>query len=135
MGYKRQEEEAGLDFERQRTLKENELRTYHQQRDDAQAQISQTQDQAAGAKAVVDQRIDEIKEAIAMKRAVHDGNCQDQRDRSQAQAERIRGLKEIPDMIKAYKSTEDAIVKLDFGKTQASDRIAELRRRHYLETS
>ena len=56
--------------------------------------------------------------------------CQDSidfhvtQDRAQAQAERIKTLREFPDMIAQYKRTEDEMVKLHHDTNETEARIA-----------
>eukprot|EP00658_Telonema_sp_P-2_P012132 TRINITY_DN14620_c0_g1_i10.p1 TRINITY_DN14620_c0_g1~~TRINITY_DN14620_c0_g1_i10.p1 ORF type:complete len:318 (-),score=129.50 TRINITY_DN14620_c0_g1_i10:410-1363(-) len=75
------------------------------------------------------------KEAIDKKQAKHDFNLQDQRDRAEAQAERIKTLRELPEMIQTYKETEDQAVKLEFDTMQTEQETAEIRRSQYLAAS
>eukprot|EP00656_Telonema_subtile_P005169 TRINITY_DN12349_c0_g1_i3.p1 TRINITY_DN12349_c0_g1~~TRINITY_DN12349_c0_g1_i3.p1 ORF type:complete len:269 (-),score=93.33 TRINITY_DN12349_c0_g1_i3:87-893(-) len=131
----RKDEEAKLDHQIKVGTLKNELHNYEEQKRGVEAQIKNIEDDAAAAKAVVDEQAKEKQDKIDAKQAKHEEECQGQRDRSKAQADRIQTLREFPDMINTYKNTEDEIVKLEYDVSEADQTVAELRREHYLGTS
>jgi len=130
-----QEESLKMDHQRELTNKANELHVLEEKKHGLEAQVLNIQTEAGKAKAVVDERISDLRDAINAKQSKHDAACADQRIRSQDQAKRIATLREFPDMINEYKCTEDEVVKLEHDISSTDQLISEVRRRHYLETS
>jgi len=132
---KQREAKTRLDHEYTMSNIRNELHNQQEVLKGINAQTKNIEAQAAEAQRIVHEQADDVRARIDEKQRIHDEGLQGQRDRGLEQANRIKTLREFPEMIQEYKATEDEIVKLEYDTADTDERIAEMRRDHYLGTS